>query len=192
MKYINQMQYPDIPYITRTTMEGEDYARGQNTTISSSGCGLCAAIMVADRLLPNCQFGLEDALALAYGSEANHRKGTDYARFAPAFAEKLGLRMEASYDLEEVRRCLRTGGAVVALTKKGLFTDGMHYIAIIGEEPDGRFTILDPALTDDKFEREDRKGRVEIKNGVIVLCDEANLRTEASDTLVPYTLFWRR
>jgi hypothetical protein len=192
MKYINQRQYPDIPYITRTTMDGADYERGQNTTISSSGCGLCAAIIVADRLLPNCQFGLEDALALSYESKANHRKGTDYTRYAPAFAEKLGLRMETSHDLEDVRRCLRTGGAVVALVKKGLFTDSLHYIAIIGEEPDGRFAILDPSLTDEKYEREDRKGRVEIKNGVIVLCDEANLCTEVTEEPAPLTLFWRK
>ena len=42
MKYINQRDYPHLLYITRTDMEGEDFERGQNTTVSSSGCGLCA------------------------------------------------------------------------------------------------------------------------------------------------------
>lgn len=192
MLYINQKQYPDIPYITRTDMGGEDFERGQNTTISSSGCGLCAAIIVADRLLPNCRFGLEDALALSYGSKANHRIGTDYSRFAPAFAEKMGLQWKQTTQLADVRHCLRTGGAVVVLVKKGLFTNSLHYITIIGEEPDGRFTILDPSLTGDKYEREDRKGRVEIKNDVIILCDEANLATEVPEDPAPFTLFWRK
>lgn len=192
MLYINQRDYPEMPYITRTDMEGEDFARGQNTTVSSSGCGLCAAMMVADRLIPNCRFSLEDALALSYEVKANHRIGTDYDRFAPAFAQKMGLQWEQTTRVEDVRHCLRTGGAVVVLVKKGLFTNSLHWIAVIGEEPDGRFAILDPSLTSDKYEREDRKGRVEIKNGVIVLCDEANLVTEVTETPAPYNLFWRK
>ena len=192
MKYINQRDYPHLLYITRTDMEGEDFERGQNTTVSSSGCGLCAAMMVADRLIPNCQFGLEDALALSYEVKANHRIGTDYDRFAPAFAQKMGLRWEQTTQVEAVRHCLRTGGAVVVLVKKGLFTNSLHWIAVIGEEPDGRFAILDPSLTPDKYEREDRKGRVEIKNGVIVLCGEENLVTEVTETPAPYNLFWRK
>ena len=51
MKYINQLNFPDIPYVTRTDLEGAEREKGLNTTIRSSGCGLCAAIMVADRLL---------------------------------------------------------------------------------------------------------------------------------------------
>ena len=197
MKYINQKQYPDIPYITRTSMEGEDYAWGQNTTVSSSGCGLCAAIMVADRLLPNCQFGLEDALALSYGSKANHRKGTDYARFAPAFAEKLGLRMEASDDLEDVRRCLRTGGAAVLLIqgdrdgKTGIFAHGGHYITAINEEPDGRIAILDPYFYEGKYEEEGRKGVVEVTRGKIILSEGKYIQQEASVKSKPYYMFWR-
>ena len=34
---------------------------------------------------------------LAPTKEANHRLGTDYQRFAPAFAEKLGLRLEMTW-----------------------------------------------------------------------------------------------
>ena len=192
MKYENQRNYPDWPYITHTDLEGEEREKGLTTTMSSSGCGLCAAVMVADRLLPNCTFSLQDALDLSYESKANHGIGTDYARFAPAFAEKLGLRWESTSDFRDVRRCIHTGGAAVVLVKKGLFTNSLHWITIMAEEADGRFLILDPSLTDDKYEREDRKGRVEITNGVLILCDEANIVSEVPADYVPYHLFWRK
>ena len=92
MKYINQLNFPDIPYVTRTDLEGAEREKGLNTTIRSSGCGLCAAIMVADRLLVDYTFDLVDAVELSYAVKANYKKGTCYKRFAPAFAEKLGLK----------------------------------------------------------------------------------------------------
>ena len=109
MLYINQLDYPDIPYITRTSMQGENYETGQKTTIRSSGCGLCAAMMAADRLLPNVEFTLEQALELSYKSGANTSVGTNYSCFAPAFANKFGFKLLASMDVEDLQNCLRTG-----------------------------------------------------------------------------------
>ena len=197
MKYINQKSYPHIPYITRTDLEGADWERGQKTTVDTSGCGLCAAIMVADRLIPNCEFSLEDALEMSYATKANHGIGTDYLRFAPAFAEKMGLRWQQSDSVEDLRLCLRTGGAAVLLVrangdKPGLFTRSLHYIAVIGLEPDDRFAILDPSLTPGKYEEYDRKGKVELTNEVIILCPEENLCPEVVQEASPYHLFWRK
>ena len=62
MKYVCQLEYPDLLYVTRTSLEGEAREKGKTTTIRSSGCGLCSAVMVADRLLPNCQFSLRGQL----------------------------------------------------------------------------------------------------------------------------------
>ena len=62
MKYINQLDYPHLPYITRTgSKDPEKVAYGQTTTVATSACGLCAAITVVDRLLVNVDFTLEDA-----------------------------------------------------------------------------------------------------------------------------------
>ena len=61
MRYINQRDYPDMLYVTRADPENPRHERGKTTTIKTSGCGLCAAIMVADRLLPAYEFELEDA-----------------------------------------------------------------------------------------------------------------------------------
>lgn len=195
MKYISQLAYPHWFYVTKTDMEKEsDRIAGKTTSIKTSGCGLCSAVMVADRLLPNCLFDLKDALDLSYEVSANHKRGTDYTRFAPAFAEKLGFKVVFSRNMDEVCHCLRTGGAVVALVtgdkedRPGLFSHGGHYIAIIGEEPDGRLAILDPSYSEAKYNEEGRQGKVEVKSGVILLSDVAYVEAEAKD----YFLFWRQ
>ena len=197
MKFVNQRDYPHWLYITRTDMEGEEKEKGKTTTVFTSACGLCCAVMVADRLLPNCDFELSDAIDLSYAVKANYRRGTSYVRFAPAFAEKLGLRMEASDNLEDVRRCLRTGGAAVLLIqgdrdgKPGIFAHSGHYITAISEEPDGRIAILDPYLYEGKYEEEGRKGVVEVTRGKIILSEGKYIQQEASVKSTPYYMFWR-
>lgn len=197
MKFVNQRDYPHWLYITRTDMEGADHEWGKTSTVFTSACGLCCAVMVADRLLPNCDFELSDAIDLSYAVKANYRRGTSYVRFAPAFAEKLGLRMEASDDLEDVRRCLRTGGAAVLLIrgdrdgKPGIFAHSDHYITAISEEPDGRIAILDPYLYEGKYEEEGRKGVVEVTRGKIILSEGKYIQQEASVKSTPYYMFWR-
>jgi len=197
MRYVNQRKHPHMLYVTRQSLDERNKEYGRTTTIHSSGCGLCAAIMVADRLLPHYQFDLPDAIQLAYDVKANLRVGTDYEIYGPAFAEKLGLRYEMTADVEEMRNCVRTGGAAVVLVGGnrdghiGLFTKSGHYITVIGEEPDGRLAILDPSLEPGKYDEEGRKGRVEIKNDVIILCDAQVLHGETEGKPGPYYLFWR-
>jgi len=197
MYYINQLDYPEWLYVTRTKLEGIEQEKGKTTTVKSSGCGLCSAIMVADRLLVNHDFDLRTALRLSYESQANEEKGTDLKRLAPAFAERLNLRYVPSSDLEDLRHCLRTGGAAIANVGgdregyTGVFSHGGHYIAVINEEPDGRFAILDPSYKENKFEEDGRKGKVEIKNGVIALCEPEVLAKDTENRAPSYYLFWR-
>lgn len=198
MKYINQLQYSHIPYITRTSMEGEQWEKGQKTTIRTSGCGLCASIMAADRLIPNCEFCLEDAIALSYESKSNTLPGTYWATYIPAFAEKMGLRYEQTADPERLLYCLRTGGASMCVVNGdydghvGVFTHGKHWITIIGQEPDGRIAILDPSYKEGKYEEEGRQGKVEVKNGVIALCDLQILMEETEGREFRFFLLWRK
>lgn len=197
MKYINQLEHPHLLYITRTTMDGENLEFGKTSTVKTSGCGLCAALMAADRLLVNVNFGLTDAIQMSYDTRANHRIGTDYTRFLPAFAEKLGLKYVCSSDIRELRDCLRTGGVAVALVdgdrdgQIGLFTRTSHYITVISEETDGRLAILDPSWTPRKYTVEGRVGKVELKDEVIILCEGAILEEERARRQTPYYLFWR-
>lgn len=198
MKYLNQYDYRHWLYVTRTNLDEELRESGKTTTVASSGCGLCAAVMVAERLLPNNEFTLKDALDLSYETKANHKKGTDYTIFAPAFAEKLGLKLEMTDNAEEVRGCLRTGGAVVVHSGGdregyvGVFTHGGHYVTLINEEPDGRIAVLDPSYKVGKYEEEGRKGKVEMKNGYIALCDLSVLAKDAENRSPGFYLFWRK
>ena len=198
MKYVNQLEYAHIPYPTRTSMEGEEFERGRKTTVRSSGCGLCSAVMVADRLLVNYDFDLDAAASLSLEVAANHKPGTDYKRFAPAFAERMGFRWECSDDLEDLRQCLRTNGAAVVHIGGdreghiGVFSHGGHYIVAVGLEDDGRFVILDPSYKEGKYEEEGRKGLVEVKNGVIALCHGEVLEADTTDKDPKFWLFWRR
>lgn len=197
MKYINQKQYPHIPYITRTSMEGADREKGQKTTISSSGCGLCASIMVADRLIPNCEFGLEDAIKLSYEMKANGLPGTYGPIYVPAFAQKMGLCYELTTDPQRLLYCLNTGGAAMCVTNGdregyiGVFSHGKHWITLIGQEPDGRIAVLDPSYVEGKYDEDGRKGKVELKNGVIALCDVQVLLEETAGRDPAFFLFWR-
>lgn len=198
MRYVNQRDYPDMSYVTRANPKNINHEKGKHTTVSSSGCGLCSAIMVADRLLPSYRFELEDAIELSYSVGANHAIGTDPKLFFPAFAEKMGLKLVSTNDLDALLHCLRTGGAAVVHVGGdreghiGLFTHGGHYMVIIGEEPDGRLAILDPSYCESKYEEEGRVGKVEVVNGVIVLCDPQILDGEGHVSKTHYHLFWRR
>lgn len=147
--------------------------------------------MLAHRLLPNCTFEPKEAIDLAYETQANYEIGTNYDIYAPALAEKLGLRLEMTNDIQRLRECLRTGGASVVNVGAGTFTRAGHYIVAISEEPDGRIAILDPGLWEGKFETEDRKGKVELKNGVIALCSGEVLDEDAQKRNPGYFLFWR-
>lgn len=198
MKYINQKDYPDWLYVTCVDMDEENREKGRTTTVASSACGLCAAIIAADRLLVDPGFGLKEALKLSYDVGANREIGTDYDIYAPAFAEKMGLELEDSDDPERLRYCLRTGGAAVVLVSgdrdgyTGVFSHNGHYVVAVSEERDGRIAMLDPAYWPDKYEEEGRKGLVEVKNGVMAVCDMQVLMND-TDTISPrFYLFWRK
>ena len=195
MKYVNQLEYPHWLYVTHTQDGKEE--EGKLTTVKTSGCGLCSAVMVSDQLLPNCTFDLKDALDLSYATGANHKAGTDYKIFAPAFAEKLGLRTEMSNDPQHLLDCLRTGGAAVINVggdhdgRSGIFSHRGHYIVAIREEADGRIAILDPSYKPGKFEEEGRAGKVEIRHGVIALCEVQVLVDDTATRDPGFYLFWR-
>ncbi|MBE6713289.1 MAG: hypothetical protein E7580_07195 [Ruminococcaceae bacterium] len=198
MKYVNQKKYPDLTYVTRANPEDPKHELGKRTTVSSAGCALCSAVMVADRLLPNTEFFLEDAMAISYEAGANRSAGTS-RKFFPAFGEKMGFRFRFGSTTDELKECLQTGGAAMVTVSEvkgehpGLFTHGGHVMAIIGVEPDGRFAILDPSYLPGKFDEEGRRGKVEIKNDVILLCEPEVLQEETRARQPgAYFLYWRK
>lgn len=198
MRYICQLDYEHISYVTGTELTGEDKLDGEKTTVKSSGCGLCSSIMVVDRLLVDYKFDLEDAIKLSYSAKANYTYGTSLKRLGPKLAEKFNLEYEESSDSERLVYCLQTGGAVIANVGGdreghiGVFSHGGHYIAVIGIEKDGRLAILDPSYKEGKYLEEGRIGKVELKNGVIALCDVQTLKEDTANRTPSYYLFWRK
>jgi len=198
MKYVNQKDYPHWLYITRIEMDEENQQKGKTSTVASSACGLCSAVMVADRLLVDSKFELADAIELSYSVKANCNVGTNYRRFAPAFAEKLGLDWESTNDTARVVYCLQTGGVVVVHVGgkregfPGLFSRSGHYVVAISQERDGRIAILDPAYRPGRYDIEGCEGYVTMKNEVIALCDLDILAKDASNRDPSFYLFWRK
>lgn len=150
------------------------------------------------RLLAESDFELKDALHLSYDVKANYKAGTNAERYFPAFAEKMGFRYEKTKDAEALRRCLRTGGAAIVRVSgnregyQSVFSDrSKHYITAIAEERDGRIVVLDPAYEEGKFEKEDRKGKVEVKGRGMGVCEMKVLEEETEPFEIPFFLFWR-
>ena len=195
MRYLNQRDYPDTPYLTDT--ETPDSQRSKTGTVKQSGCGICTAIMLVDRLCCNKSFDLQDAIQLSYKTGANHRPGTDYTLYAPAFAEKFHLRFEASNDIEDLLRCLRTGGAAAVNVggdregRVGLLSHGGHFVLALDQAEDGRIVLLDPDQYDGKFEEPGREGKVEIKDRRFIYCPAEELQADCVGKDPAYTLFWR-
>lgn len=202
MKYVNQLEHRYLRYSSNTSHPEKDHMT--HGTFARSGCGLASLIMVADWLLPNCQFDLRDAVQLSYDTNANRNAGTDMRYIAPVFAYKFGLELEFSDSIEDVIRCVQTGGAVVALSRgdregyTGVFTHGGHYMAVIGMDRQGRLMILDPSWKEGKFDEAGREGKVEVKDKLCycapeVLDEDCKHRPDFYlDKTASYCLFWRK
>ncbi len=221
MKYLNQLNYPHMMYKTGQNI-GYDYYLANKDRIDASkmgalnftegmepmnmppaniaqaGCGLCCAVMVADQLIPNSQFTLEDAIDLSYAVKGNEGFGTEYEPFAPAFAEKMNLNWKGTNDLEELDQCLASGGVAVAKVggdRKdghiGIFTHGWHYILVIYKRADGKYAILDPSQTPTKYDEEGRKGLIEVDGNI--LYSPADILKEEIKLFDPgFYMFWRK
>ena len=73
----------------------------------------------------------------------------------------------------------------------GVFSHGGHYVAAIGQQADGRIIVLDPSYKPGKYEEEGRKGKVEMKNDFVCLCDPQLLVADTATRDPGFYLFWR-
>jgi len=200
MKYINQLDYPDMQYITQVANPDPKMREvGINNTVAKSGCGLCSSVMIADRLLSGVKFEIEDARQLSYDSGANQWSGTRGVVYFPAFAEKFNLELVISKDIEDLLRCLRTGGAAAVLVSgdhddyHGVFSDRWsHYIVAVAEERDGRIAVLDAAYEEGAYEKGDRKGKVEVISRGFSRVSQQVIQEETAAIENRFFLFWRK
>ena len=201
MKYVNQLDYPHLQYITQTANPDPKYRQiGLENNVAKSGCGLCTSVMIAHRLwVDEGNYEIEDARQLSYDCGANQWSGTRGAVFFPAFAEKFNFEFVHSADINDLLHCLRTGGAAAVLVSgdhddyHGVFSDRWsHYIVAIAEERDGRICVLDPAYEEGGYEKGDRKGKVEVLQRGFGRCSRQVIEEETAAIEKPFFLFWRK
>lgn len=127
MKYINQLEHPDVVYYTNVKREG--YTREQmKSSIKASGCGLCSLCMAID-ILTDKSLALEECVKISEECGANAGPGTSMPILAPVIAEKFGLEYSHTVELSDLIEHLRCGGVAIALVgvpegeKIGLFSE---------------------------------------------------------------------
>lgn len=193
MKHINQRRYSYIPYPTH--MDFPDDPKGKNSTVRSSGCGLCSACMVVDQLTTE-EFSVRDSAALSMACGGNHGSGTDMKFFAPAVAEKFNLELTMTSDVWEAVEAIRDGGRVIAHVSaktegnKGIFTRGGHYIMVFAATKD-EVCILDPSWTSKKFVKWEKEGLVRTE-GTLVYTTPEVLDGETRQDRTHYYIFRRK
>ncbi|MBO5879819.1 MAG: hypothetical protein J6Q68_04645 [Clostridia bacterium] len=195
MKYINQLEYAHIPYPTR--VKQEEYApNGMNSTVRSSGCGLCSVCMAID-LITDTTLDIEECVRISCECVANHSRGTDMNILGPVIAEKFNVEYTKTSDLDEAIKHLQTGGVIVVHVgvpegkEIGLFTKGGHYMLLISTDGN-EFCILDPSYSTEKFKMPEREGRVNEENAPYLYCDVNVLDSETKLGRVKYHMFARK
>lgn len=193
MKYVNQLDYPHIPYLVEVKNSDATPER-RNRTVAQSGCGLCSACMIVD-LLTDTSLSVEECVRISYECGANWSFGTDMSILAPVIAEKYGLTYERTDDPAVAVAHLQKGGRIIAHMgvpegrSIGLFTKGGHYVVLFATDGE-RFTVLDPSYTPDKFTIPERVGRVDTSKAPFLLCDVGVFDSETrGEGRISYHLF---
>lgn len=159
MKLINQNDYEDVTYITKT--KKPDFESGLHTNIKTSGCGICCGMMVAQFF--NEEMSLDEAIQLSYDYNANTSAGTKYKEYSLGLSEKFDLDVTRTDTKEDLFKCLDEGGCAVANVggdhddHLGVFSHFGHYIFILSHKND-EICILDPGIEKGKYEEQFRKG----------------------------------
>lgn len=164
MLYLNQLNFPHIPYNHNVKNGGVPEER---RCVATSGCGLCSLCMVVEHLT-TYTLSIEECVKLSEESGANHGLGTDLEILSPIIAEKFGLKYSATSDKNVLKKHLQSGGEAIEIVigdhdgKSGLFSHRRHYITLISIDGD-EVCILDPSFTQTKYDDPDRIGRVKVR-----------------------------
>lgn len=103
MKYLNQLDHPDIPYPTDAATEG---SRFHDLSIKEAGCGLCSLAMMVDRLTTKT-ISLKRLIALSLKHKANLHPGTDMKILGPVVADLYDLDFSTHQQREKGHAALK-------------------------------------------------------------------------------------
>ena len=157
-----QRDYPKIKYPSRLY---------PNATVASSGCGPTCASMVVETLTGK-RFPPEQAAAFALECGARVSTGTDMAVLAKALARAFGLTVRHTNSVTDLPAALKRGAIAIANVGgdrsgyKGVFSDGGHYVVVLGLAPDGRLMLADPGFYAGKYQKPHRKA-VEVAGNLL-------------------------
>lgn len=194
VKLVNQNDYPEKIYVTKTNKPEPDRSSGLKTTIATSGCGICSGMMVSQFFGFN--MNMDEAIQLAYDYEANTGFGTKYIPYANGLCDKFDLSCIIGYDKESLYKHLDNGGCAVANVGGdheghiGLFSHVGHYIFIYKHINDDIY-ILDPGIEPNKYNEEGRAGRVRFEDEFVI----GNINDLLKDTEnrdMPFFMFNKR
>lgn len=195
MRYVNQLEYPHLPYPTKIK-KADVPEEKKKTTVKSSGCGLCCACMTVD-MLTDKTLDIAECVRISEECGANHGVGTDMSILGRVIAEKYGLIHTKTNDLDEAIAHLRNGGAIIAhvgipeCASIGLFTKSGHYIFLASTDGE-EFCILDPSWSPEKYKIPERAGWVNEDNYPYLYCDVRTVHRETKPGRTKYHLFARR
>ncbi len=121
-------------------------------TISSSGCGVCSALMIVQNST-TYEVTLEEMAQkmLDYGCRIS--SGSDMKRTAQLLEENYGITCEITDDNAKLKEHLEKGYFAVAnVGKIPLFSfTGGHFVAVMGVKEDGNVIIFDPNVREGKY-----------------------------------------
>lgn len=192
IKLVNQNDYPDLIYITKT--KKPEWESGLKTTIKTSGCGICCGVMVANFF--GYELSIEDAIKISYENNANTSFGTKYKEYGNGLANKFGLIVERVSNKEALFKHLDNGGCAVANVGGdhddhiGVFSHVGHYIFIYKHVGD-KVYILDPGIEPDKYKEENRVDKVSFE-GEFIVSDYKYLEADLTNRETPLFLFKKK
>lgn len=168
------IRYPSKPH---------PYKYGTSGCIYTSGCGVCASLMV----LHNFGFTILDTAAwtqkcLVMG--ARSAEGTDMDTITAYLEKYYGILSKRAKTVTDLKKHLKTGGKAIVCVSGGgkkLFSNGGHYVYVGGLDKSGNLIVLDPYWYDGKFTMTaNRRKYTKVKNAREVYVQPAALASDIS------------
>ena len=138
MKYVNQLDYPHLLYVTKTDMEGRARERGKTSTVKTSGCAGVAVAMAVNALLDTHEHTGQSVMQW-YADNGFYLGSGTYHSGPLYFPRSLGLKTTLTGKEYKVIEHLKKDRLAVVLVKdktgEELFTkkeSSGHYILLSG------------------------------------------------------------
>ena len=155
------------------------YKYGTSGCIYTSGCGVCASLMVLHN------FGFTSLNTANWTQKcllmgARSADGTDMDKVAAFIERHFSIVSKRAKTVADLKNHLKAGGKAIVCVSGGgkqLFSNGGHYVYVGGLDKSGNLIILDPYWYDGKFTlTAARRKYTRVKNGREVYVRPADLK----------------